>query len=69
MPNANKRAKEYDEQLCRTQVQYLGLVENMRVRRAGYAYRMTYERFIKRYGVQVLHCKVMKSCGYTGTRS
>lgn len=30
------------------QVRYLGLVENMKVRRAGYPFRMKYEWFMKR---------------------
>lgn len=29
-------------------VSYLGLVENVRVRRAGFAYRQRYDRFLKR---------------------
>lgn len=31
------------------QVEYLGLVENIRVRRAGFAYRNDYDRFLRRY--------------------
>merc|ERR1711916_333646 len=31
------------------QIQYLGLLENLRVRRAGFCYRNTYEKWIKRY--------------------
>ncbi|RVE40435.1 hypothetical protein evm_014915, partial [Chilo suppressalis] len=31
------------------QVAYLGLVENVRVRRAGFACRVRYDRFLKRY--------------------
>jgi len=30
-------------------VQYLGLLENVRVRRAGFAYRAEFERFLMRY--------------------
>lgn len=33
----------------RHQVKYLGLLENVRVRRAGFAYRQEYERFFRRY--------------------
>lgn len=33
----------------RHQVAYLGLVENVRVRRAGFASRQRYDRFLKRY--------------------
>ncbi len=31
------------------QVQYLGLLENVKVRRAGFAYRAEFARFIQRY--------------------
>jgi myosin-1 len=49
MPNLNKAAREFDDELCLNQVRYLGLVENMKVRRAGYPFRMPYSRFMKRY--------------------
>ena len=49
MPNTNKAPREYDDELVTNQVRYLGLVENMKVRRAGFPYRMNYEWFIWRY--------------------
>lgn len=36
--------------LIRHQVKYLGLMENLRVRRAGFAYRRKYEAFLQRWG-------------------
>eukprot|EP01102_Stenamoeba_stenopodia_P011541 TRINITY_DN3559_c0_g1_i1.p1 TRINITY_DN3559_c0_g1~~TRINITY_DN3559_c0_g1_i1.p1 ORF type:complete len:962 (+),score=289.09 TRINITY_DN3559_c0_g1_i1:505-3390(+) len=48
-PNGNKRPGLLDETLVRHQIRYLGLVENLRVRRAGYANRQTYDRFLRRY--------------------
>lgn len=36
--------------LIRHQVKYLGLMENLRVRRAGFAYRRKYEVFLQRWG-------------------
>lgn len=45
MPNTNKSSIEWDDELVLNQVRYLGLVENTRVRRAGFPYRMKYERF------------------------
>lgn len=33
----------------REQIRYLGLLENLRVRRAGHCYRNTYDKWIKRY--------------------
>lgn len=48
-PNEIKSPTVFDDQCCKHQVEYLGLVENVRVRRAGFATRMTYERFLRRY--------------------
>ncbi|XP_062512856.1 unconventional myosin-Ig-like isoform X2 [Corticium candelabrum] len=48
-PNAEKKSGIYDQQLCTHQVRYLGLLENVRVRRAGFAHRQSYESFVTRY--------------------
>lgn len=48
-PNDQKRANHLDEERVRHQVRYLGLLENIRVRRAGFAYRQKYEKFVWRY--------------------
>ncbi|XP_053569677.1 unconventional myosin-Ig [Bombina bombina] len=48
-PNDHKSPALFDEQRCRHQVEYLGLLENVRVRRAGFAYRQPYHRFLLRY--------------------
>ncbi|KAG5889110.1 hypothetical protein JTB14_003913 [Gonioctena quinquepunctata] len=48
-PNELKSASAFDEERVKHQVSYLGLVENVRVRRAGFAYRQRYDRFLKRY--------------------
>ncbi|KAL2091871.1 hypothetical protein ACEWY4_011669 [Coilia grayii] len=47
--NENKRPGHFDDTLVRHQVKYLGLMEHLRVRRAGFAYRRRYEVFLKRY--------------------
>uniref|UniRef100_A0A673HYN0 Unconventional myosin-Ih-like n=1 Tax=Sinocyclocheilus rhinocerous TaxID=307959 RepID=A0A673HYN0_9TELE len=39
----------FDDVMVRHQVKYLGLMEHLRVRRAGFAYRRRYEVFLKRY--------------------
>jgi myosin-1 len=49
-PN-HKAPNDFDSELIGRQVQYLGLIENVRVRCAGFAYRATFERFAKRYGI------------------
>ncbi|XP_040006602.1 unconventional myosin-Ic isoform X1 [Xiphias gladius] len=48
-PNDAKQPGRFDEVLVRHQVKYLGLVENLRVRRAGFAYRRCFEAFLQRY--------------------
>ncbi|XP_037693188.1 unconventional myosin-Ig isoform X2 [Choloepus didactylus] len=48
-PNEDKVPGKLDESHCRHQVSYLGLLENVRVRRAGFASRQPYPRFLLRY--------------------
>lgn len=48
-PNEAKSPVLFDQKLVEHQVNYLGLLENVRVRRAGFAYRQEYWRFLRRY--------------------
>ncbi|KAK0134622.1 Unconventional myosin-Ih [Merluccius polli] len=48
-PNDSKQPGRLDDVLVRHQVKYLGLMEHLRVRRAGFAYRRKYEIFLERY--------------------
>jgi len=48
-PNQNRSATEYDDKAILHQIKYLGLHENIRVRRAGFAYRNTFEKVIERF--------------------
>ncbi|XP_066988830.1 unconventional myosin IC isoform X3 [Macrobrachium rosenbergii] len=48
-PNDEKRSYCFDTERVGHQVKYLGLMENLRVRRAGFAYRRKYEIFLARY--------------------
>uniref|UniRef100_A0A671NWV0 Unconventional myosin-Ih-like n=1 Tax=Sinocyclocheilus anshuiensis TaxID=1608454 RepID=A0A671NWV0_9TELE len=48
-PNHCKQPDRFDDVMVRHQVKYLGLMEHLRVRRAGFAYRRRYEVFLKRY--------------------
>ncbi|XP_031465889.1 unconventional myosin-Ia isoform X4 [Phasianus colchicus] len=48
-PNDTKTAMLFTPDLVLAQVRYLGLMENVRVRRAGYAFRQLYQPFLKRY--------------------
>ncbi|KAL1141006.1 hypothetical protein AAG570_000932 [Ranatra chinensis] len=48
-PNDFQKPGIFSENIVTHQVEYLGLMENLRVRRAGFAYRRLYEPFLKRY--------------------
>ncbi|XP_076855311.1 unconventional myosin-Id [Brachyhypopomus gauderio] len=48
-PNDVKSPLLFEHERCKHQVEYLGLLENVRVRRAGFANRQTYARFLQRY--------------------
>lgn len=48
-PNQTKRPKEYENQQVLHQIKYLGLKENVRIRRAGFAYRTTFDKFVQRF--------------------
>ncbi|XP_040475348.1 unconventional myosin-Ih [Ursus maritimus] len=47
-PNDRKEPSKFDDLLIRHQIKYLGLMEHLRVRRAGFAYRRKYEHFLQR---------------------
>ncbi|KAJ4926485.1 hypothetical protein JOQ06_008658 [Pogonophryne albipinna] len=77
-PNEAKQPGRFDDVLVRHQMKYLGLMEHLRVRRAGFAYRRKYEIFLQRYkalcpdtwpnwkgtAAEGVHCLV-KHMGYT----
>ncbi|XP_076119885.1 unconventional myosin-Ib isoform X2 [Alosa pseudoharengus] len=48
-PNDKKAAHIFTDSLVCHQARYLGLMENVRVRRAGYAFRQAYEPCLERY--------------------
>lgn len=48
-PNDDKKPNDFNDNIVKHQVKYLGLMENLRVRRAGFAYRRPYDEFLKRY--------------------
>ncbi|KAG6907267.1 class II myosin [Tephrocybe rancida] len=48
-PNQNRSSSEYDLKAILHQIKYLGLQENIRVRRAGFAYRNTFEKMVERF--------------------
>lgn len=64
-PNQNKSPTEYSVPAVLHQVKYLGLQENVRIRRAGFAYRQTFEKFIERF--YLLSPKTSYAGDYTWT--
>eukprot|EP00047_Mylnosiga_fluctuans_P003550 m.229694 g.229694 ORF g.229694 m.229694 type:complete len:1076 (-) comp11945_c0_seq1:83-3310(-) len=50
-PNENKKPHDWDRSRCQHQVVYLGLKENVRVRRAGFAFRREFDKFLRRYAI------------------
>ncbi|XP_047722931.1 unconventional myosin-Ia isoform X1 [Prionailurus viverrinus] len=48
-PNEHQQRGQFSSELVAVQTRYLGLLENVRVRRAGYAYRQRYGPFLERY--------------------
>nr|XP_031862426.1 myosin-1 [Kwoniella shandongensis]KAA5529498.1 myosin-1 [Kwoniella shandongensis] len=48
-PNQHRSPTEYDDKAILHQIKYLGLQENIRVRRAGFAYRAEFSKMIQRF--------------------
>lgn len=48
-PNDIKSPTIFDDTRVEHQVRYLGLLENVRVRRAGFCHRQSYDKFLLRY--------------------
>lgn len=47
-PNETKRPGDWNKSQVEHQVEYLGLKENIRIRRAGFAYRRPFAKFLQR---------------------
>ncbi|CAN8021709.1 unnamed protein product [Ixodes persulcatus] len=48
-PNENKKPMMFDRELCCKQLRYSGMMETIRIRRAGYPIRHTFREFVERY--------------------
>ncbi|KAI8818552.1 unconventional myosin-Ia [Fimicolochytrium jonesii] len=57
-PNAEKAANKFDVELVEHQCRYLGLRENILVRRAGFCYRSAFPKFLNRYKLVGTHISV-----------
>ncbi|KAL1969224.1 hypothetical protein VTN77DRAFT_478 [Rasamsonia byssochlamydoides] len=65
-PNENKSPKEYNEANVLHQIKYLGLQENVRIRRAGFAYRQTFDKFVERFYLLSKHTSYAGDYIWTG---
>ena len=65
-PNENKSPTEYNDHNVMHQIKYLGLQENVRIRRAGFAYRQTYEKFVERFYLLSPKCSYAGEYTWTG---
>ena len=59
-PNETKAAWMYDQRVVLNQIQYLGLLDCIMIRKKGFPIRMTHERFFNEF-------KVLKGFGFTDT--
>ncbi|GFS92667.1 myosin-VIIa [Trichonephila clavipes] len=48
-PNELKKPMMFDRELCCKQLRYSGMMETIRIRRAGYPIRHTFKEFVERY--------------------
>jgi myosin X len=55
-PNASKAAHVYENELVLAQLRYSGMLETIRIRRAGYPVRFSYKEFHGRYRILLLSC-------------
>lgn len=65
-PNENKSPSEYNQPNVMHQIKYLGLQENVRIRRAGFAYRQTYDKFVERFYLLSPQCSYAGEYTWTG---
>uniref|UniRef100_S4RUU5 Myosin motor domain-containing protein n=1 Tax=Petromyzon marinus TaxID=7757 RepID=S4RUU5_PETMA len=48
-PNSRKEAGSFEPELVRNQLRYLGILETIRIRKAGFPVRMPFDSFIRRW--------------------
>lgn len=65
-PNENKRPGEFDRTLCTRQLRYSGMMETIRIRKAGYPIRHSFKEAIDRY--RLLDGSIPPSDGSAGDK-
>merc|ERR1712079_602875 len=55
-PNEFKKPLVFDRELCCRQLRYSGMMETIRIRRAGYPIRHTFNEFVDRYRFLISGC-------------
>lgn len=55
-PNEFKKPMMFDRELCCRQLRYSGMMETIRIRRAGYPIRHTFREFVERYRFLINGC-------------
>ncbi|KAA0203334.1 hypothetical protein HAZT_HAZT001173 [Hyalella azteca] len=55
-PNETKSPNLFDRELCCRQLRYSGMMETIRIRRAGYPIRHTFREFVERYRFLIHGC-------------
>ena len=55
-PNEYKKPMMFDRELCCRQLRYSGMMETIRIRRAGYPIRHTFNEFVDRYRFLITGC-------------
>ncbi|KAK5071793.1 class II myosin [Lithohypha guttulata] len=65
-PNENKSPKEFNNENVMHQIKYLGLQENVRIRRAGFAYRQAFDKFVERFALLSPRLSYAGEYTYTG---
>lgn len=67
-PNDLKQPRNVEDERVRHQIKYLGLVENVRIRRAGFAYRREFSKFLHRYHIVCKQTNFWKGHSDTGIK-
>ncbi|KAG7661525.1 MYO1 [[Candida] subhashii] len=61
LPNLNKKANQFDKKLVSAQLRCNGVLEGIRITRAGYPNRMQFDEFVQRYSVLVNSSSLTKT--------